>query len=740
VATEIKRAAVGALLALLPACVGAPPPVDLLQAQPQLVEATVAGYDKAAVIGQVGRPYRLNDILRRTLPAGPPSRLRFTVDVPRGAKLSLSCAIAEKDQGRPGVEFVVKASRKGREETIWTTLVDPIARPEHRGWVPAEIDLSRYAGKGVDVVLETRGYEQGGDMKRALWGTPALTVADVRAPLVVIYLVDTLRADHTGPYGYARDTTPELLAFARDAVVYEKAIAHASWTKPSVASIFTSLLPGQHRAVQLRDALDPAHPTIAEMLQAKRYATGAAIANSVIYLKDAGFDRGFDYFAGLHGEEDRPSKLVEASVVVDAALAWVDARRGLPTFLYVHTMDPHVPYQPPPPFDRKFPPHPTSDHPGVDPRTDYKEAQDLEYLIAQYDGDIAYGDQEFGRFCRGLKARGLYDRALIVFLGDHGEEFLDHGKWLHGRSVFDELVRIPLIVKFPGQNNAGRRVAAQVQAVDVLPTVLASEGLPVPGPPTITGRPLQLALQGAVQELPAVSEISHRGFVAHGIRTNADKYVQRFSPEQDELYFDLVKDPRELDSILAERPERVRVLRAGVEAAMTPNPFRYVLKAVGTGEFALTLRTGGWIEGIEATGLGQGERYELAQNGRELDVRMRPRPGQPREIVFTLRPRGAPVWLDGARDGRPLRTSDVAIAQSGGPPSAIPFKLPELESEGEGEERPKGNLFAPPTSVPAAGGLQLWLAQSAAHRSFEMDKETCEKMKALGYIGTCAGP
>ncbi len=127
--------------------------------------------------------------------------------------------------------------------------------------------------------------------------------------------------------------------------------------------------------------------------------------------------------------------------MVDAALAWLDARRGFPTFLYVHTMDPHVPYAPPPPFDRKYEPHPTADHPGQDPRSDYKEPLDRERMIAQYDGDIAYGDQEFGRFVRELKARGLYDRALVVFLADHGEEFLDHGKWLHGRSVFDELVR-----------------------------------------------------------------------------------------------------------------------------------------------------------------------------------------------------------------------------------------------------------------------------------------------------------
>ena len=227
------------------------------------------------------------------------------------------------------------------------------------------MDLGKYAGRGVELILETRGYESGRPTPGGLWGTPAhhRRRATTRRSSIV-YLVDTLRADHTGPYGYARDTTPHLDAFAKDAVVFEQAVAHASWTKPSVASIFTSLLPGQHRAVQLRDPLDPAHTTLAEMLQAKGYATGAAIANSVIYGAESSFDRGFDFFAGLHGEDDQPSKLVGADVVVDAALSWLEARRGFPTFLYVHTMDPHVPYAPPPPFDRMYEPHPTPDHPA----------------------------------------------------------------------------------------------------------------------------------------------------------------------------------------------------------------------------------------------------------------------------------------------------------------------------------------------------------------------------------------
>lgn len=727
----VSSGAVVAAALALAACGAEPKPVDLVQAQGVLVEATVAGQGLAQVLSRAGTPVRIDDVVRRTLPAGPPSRLRFALDIPKGARLAFACGIPEEHQGKPGVEFVVKVGRAGAEDAVWSKLLDPLNRGEHHGWVSAEVDVGRYAGRGMSVVLETRGFEGDGDPGRGVWATPAVTVPSETAPLVVLYLVDTLRADHTGPYGYARDTTPELDAFAKDAVVFEQAIAQASWTKPSVASILTSLLPGQHRAVQLRDPLDPSHKTLAEMLLAQRYSTGAAIANSVIYAKESSFDRGWDYFGGLHGEGGLPSKLVAAAGVVDAALSWLDARRGFPGFLFVHTMDPHVPYEPPPPFNRKWEPYPTPDHPAADPRSDYKEPLDRERMISQYDGDIAYGDQEFGRFVRELKSRRLYDRALIIFIADHGEEFLDHGKWLHGRSVFDELIRVPLIVKFPHGRHAGLRVSQQVQTVDVLPTVLESLGLPVPPPPAIAGHPLQRVLQGKAPPTPAVSEISHRGFVAHGIRTEKDKYIQRFSPEEDELYFDLVKDPKELTSVLATAPERVRLLRAEVEAAMAPNPFRYALRFEGGSEYLLNLRAGGWIADVQATGLGETERADLHDNGRRLDLRIRPRAGQPREVSFTARPMGAPVFLDGKRDGRPLRPADVAMAEDARHPGEVPFRLPEIESEHE-QERPR-NLFVPPP--PRLPGVQVWLTLPPGRKLMEFDKETRERLKALGYLG-----
>jgi arylsulfatase A-like enzyme len=711
---------------VLTACTRPGAPADLLRLEPAEVNVNGRGADWFA--SQRGKPLRLMDSVRRVLPASPPSRLRYDLDLPKEARLSFACGIPIDRHDRTGVEFVVKVRQGEREETVFSEVLDPLQRPGHRRWMPFDVDLGKYHGR-VQLSLETRGFENDPeDSRRAFWGAPTVTSARIPAPLVIVYLVDTLRADHTSPYGYTRDTTPNLTSFAHDSVLFESAIAQASWTKPSVASLMTSLLPGQHHAVQLRDPLASEQLTLAEMLQAKGYTTAAAIANSVIYSQGSNFEQGFDVFSGLHGPAGKPSKLVEAAVVVDEALRQLDARRGLPTFLYVHTMDPHVPYAPPPPFDRKYEPFPTPEHPAVDPHTDFKEPLDRERLMAQYDGDVAYGDQEFGRFVGELRRRGVYDGALFVFLADHGEEFQDHDKWLHGRSVFDELIRVPLIVKLPGNERAGLRVKAQVQVVDVLPTVLKSQGLPVPEAPAIVGRPLQMAIAGTESERPALSEISHRGFVAHGLRTNRDKYVVRYSPEEDELYFDLGRDPHEHTNRLAEAGERVRSMRAGVEAVMTPNPYRHVLRFAGSGRWEIELRTRGWLQDLESSGLGAAEAAQLLDGGRRLLLKMAPRPDRSREVSFTIRPLGAPARLSGTRDGRLLRTTDVFLSEQAVAPLEVPFKLPDLESEAERTE----NMLAPPAAT--VSGLYVWLKPLPGRTLLQFDSEARERLKALGYL------
>lgn len=705
----------GAILAT--ACGGRPEGVDLVHSRRAwLAEASVAGLDPHEAQAAVGTPQRIHNVVRASIPASPPSRFRFVADVPKGGRLVLAAGIPGRYRQASAVEFVVSVRRGGRDETLLSRLVDPANREGDRGWVPLEADLSRHAGRGVEIVLETRGFETANAPDRAFWGTPTIATArDAAAPLVVVYLVDTLRADHLPLYGYSRDTAPELTRFARDAVVFDQAVSASSWTKPSVASLFTSLLPRDHGCVRFFTPLDPSLVTLAERLRDRGYATGAVVANPHVGAKDMHFDQGFDQF-----EADTSARTEQ---VVDAALAFLDARRGQPVFLYVHTMDPHAPYTPPPPFDRRFPPFP--DRPLL-AQSDWTPA-DRDRLVGQYDGEIAYGDQQFGRFLRGLRDRGLYERATIVFLSDHGEEFLDHGGWQHGLSLYDEVVRVPLVLKYPHQREAGRRVARQVQLVDVLPTILKTEGLPATGP--IAGRPLDESFGATGPERPALLETSYFEHVAYGARTSEAKYVREFHPEDAELFFDLRRDPGERQPRGAEG-SAAQALRAAA-ASPLPTGFHSRVRVDGADAYDLRLRTTGWIDVVERAGLVGRERADVADDGHALVVRLG-RSADPHrrvEVEFAVRPRGAPVWVDGARGGRRLRPSEIRVAAAGSPARSVPYLVPDEERLAE--EVP-ALLGPPPTTT---SGVSIWLVAPHAGRGVaEIDQETRDGLKALGYV------
>lgn len=706
--------AVAAILAAI-GCGQRPKAIALLSTPERLRDASVAGHGLGFVRGQLGKSVRLGDVEMRTLPAGPPSRVEYDVEIPKGAHLSFAAGVGEALQGRGAVEFSVKLLRDGREQVLHRSLMDPTNRPEQRGFVRSDVDLSPHAGAKGRLVFETSGHESAGDARAAVWGNPVLTSPATPARLAIVYLVDTLRADHTTVYGYTRDTTPRLRALARDAVVFDAAVANSSWTKPSVASLFTSQLPAVHGTVFVRGRLDPRQQTLAEELRERGFATAAVIANAALHAPKTGFEQGFDVFAA-----SRPV----AADSVDAALRLLDATRGLDTLLYVHTMDPHIPYSPPPPFDAMFDPKPSPEIPGRDPRKEPKAAANLAAFVARYDGEVAYGDREFGRFVSELKARGLYDGALLVFLADHGEEFLDHGGFGHASTLFDELVRIPLLVKFPGNREAGRRVAVQVQELDIFPSVLQELGLALPL--GLVGQPLQPVLTGRPAAREALLELSHRGIVAVGSRSEREKYVRRFSPQADELYFDLRADPGERDNAAARAGERLRQLRSGIGPALVPSPYRASVRFVGPGRPEVEISAAGWIESVETSGFGPKDVASLSEAKDSLRVVCDVAAGSFKEVSFLTRPRGTQVTVTGRISGRPLRAGEVFLGGDAQPAEALPAMLPDLDS---------GSVFksfAPETTRRA--GVYAWITPLPGREALEMSAEAQEQLRALGYL------
>jgi arylsulfatase A-like enzyme len=688
-------------------CGRQPAAVDLVAtARTSLGGASVAGHDASWVKERVGHSVKIGDVARASLPAGPPSRLVLKVEIPKGGRLVLAAGVPEEHQDQPAVDFTVSVRRGGVESRVASRRLDPVRRPEDQEWVPLEADLPQGP---AELVLETSGPPR--RESAAAWGNPVITVpGDRKAPLVIVYLVDTLRRDHLSLYGYGRRTSPQLDGFASDAVVFERAVASSSWTIPSVASLFTSLLPDAHGALQLQAPLPPAVHTLAERLAESGFATGAVVANPLI-LVSRGFDQGFTCFEGLRGRKKRRlSRTVPAARVVDTALRFLDSHRGLPSFLYVHAFDPHFPYQPPPPFDHLFEPPTPSER---------------DQAVALYDGEIAYGDREFGRFVRELKAKGLYDRALLVFASDHGEEFLDHGDWRHGGSLFDELVRVPLVVKYPGGSHAGRRVDLQVQLLDVFPTVLEALSLPVPADPAFLGRPLQGATSGELKPRPAFLQLNHRGNVAYAARTEEEKVVHRFSPVDHVRDYDLVRDPEERSPKAVTGGRAADLLRL-VEAIMAPSAHRHHVRVAGSGVFDLRLRTNGTVVEVEAPQLGAGELSRLDARRQELTLSLRPRPGTPREVTLRLRPHGAPLWIDGTRDGRPLRAGDIHVGSRGEGSGAVPFAFPVVEHS--------PGVFDPTPAGPWVGMWITLVAPGAA--AIPLDDDAREQLRALGYIGS----
>jgi len=305
-------------------------------------------------------------------------------------------------------------------------------------------------------------------------------------PNLVVYLIDTLRADHLGCYGYARPTSPAIDAFAREGVLFEKARAQSSWTRPAVATILTGLQPITHQTQNSNERLPAAIETVAERLRAAGYLTAMITTNGNVAGR-FGFRQGFERFDYLPEDEASPELHVLSDVVdrhAESFLARRDPAR--PFFLLLHTTDPHDPYAPREPFRSRLAPGvPLAA--GSAARLRELEAAGgalaagaIEPIVALYDAEIAQNDAAFGALLGRLEAAGLAATTAVMLLSDHGEEFLEHGGWTHGKTLYEEQLRIPLLLRLPGGEAAGLRSEGIAEQIDVAPTLLDLAGLTVP--------------------------------------------------------------------------------------------------------------------------------------------------------------------------------------------------------------------------------------------------------------------
>jgi arylsulfatase A-like enzyme/Flp pilus assembly protein TadD len=372
---------------------------------------------------------------------------------------------------------------------------------------------------------------------------------------VILISIDTLRSDHLPMYGYDRVSTPNIDALRGDGILYERAYSHCPLTLPSHSSIMTGLLPSEHG---VRDntgyRLEPSTPTLAELLKKNGYQTAAAVSAFVL-RRESGIARGFDFYdddvealgqRATIGAVQRDGKLT-----IQSAERWLEGKTEKPFFLWVHMYEPHTPYAPPEPFASQYP--------------------------NKYDGEIAYADALVGELIADLKARGVYDDAMIVLLSDHGEGLNDHGEEEHGVFLYREAIQVPLVVKLPKSARKGKSVAAPVQLIDVFPTILTQTETTAPARRSANARSLLTFLDDKAPAPPIYSETYyarlHFGWSdLHSLIDGPNHFIRAPQPE----LYDMVADRAEKNNVI-EQNRRVHVrMRAAIEpfvrVASAPTP------------------------------------------------------------------------------------------------------------------------------------------------------------------------
>ena len=446
--------------------------------------------------------------------------------------------------------------------------------------------LTRPLVAGVAVVL--LAVASGGAMRLraapAPPAQPAAAAAPAGAPNVVLFMIDTLRADHLGCYGYHAIETPHIDALARDGTRYANAFSQASWTRPSVATILTGLYPSSHGAIHKADILPNRIDTLAEVLQRGGYHT-VGFANNANVSQAFNFQQGFDEYHYLapdfffHADEPAAQlalysvlRLVRerflaryvnvhnyyqpAETVTAEVRHWLDGRGRdpRPFFLFVHYMDAHDPYMEHPfngvGYARVANPNPP---PAM-----------VEKLRQTYDGSITYLDTHLGALLDDLRARGQYDHTLVVLTADHGEEFQEHGGWWHGTTLYDEQVHVPLLVKPPGAAGSARVVEEMATSLDIAPTVLAAASLKAPE--AMQGHALPLDGGAAPGRQSVFAEEDLEGNVLQAVRTPQWKLItanpgnpRGLAPE--ELY-ELARDPGEHRDVTRTATAEAEMMRA----------------------------------------------------------------------------------------------------------------------------------------------------------------------------------
>jgi arylsulfatase A-like enzyme len=547
----------------------------------------------------------LKEIYRESLAARAPERIDVPVSLSSAPWLDLSVGTIEDAP----VTFKV-AVREGTSDAA--TLLEHTVTTPHR-WEPQSIDLGRWAGRSVTLSLTVAAHEAG---TLGFWGAPVVrnrvesraSGDAARKPRGVILIqADTLRRDHLEAYGYSRPTAPTIARLAKEGALFRNYTVQATWTKVSTPSLMTSLYPTSHGVANFSDHLPAAANTLAESYRAAGYAT-VSLASVIFTGQFTNLHQGFEE---LHedGSFSQQGSSKTAREYVDRLAEWLGRHRDTPFFAFLHVFDPHDPFEPRRPYDalwadpskkdehvkqleavRKVIKEPLLRLFGMPSREELvKAGLDPEAFVHHdrdwYDGSIRGMDVEVARLMQTLERLGIADDTLVVFLSDHGEEFLEHDRMFHGQTVYGELTQVPLVMHWPAGLSTPRVVNEVVQSIDIMPTLLELSG--ITPPPGLQGQSLGPLLEestGGVQahswqRRPAIAEKQltdpKKGAAppphdteSFAITDGQWKLIRntarpRGGPEF-ELY-DFAKDPLDQTDVSAQHPEVVARLSKALD-------------------------------------------------------------------------------------------------------------------------------------------------------------------------------
>ena len=568
-------------------------------------------------------PYRDVEIGRRLIPSLPGAERREFVlpqGLPPQVVFDVQLGVLPAARGEDVTVRFTAWVEKGAERTPWFE-AEISSAGDFTSWRRIRQEVNAPQGGLLVLSSEVRQGAQSRSPGAAVWGRPQLLfpkieeepqVAGGEPYNLLVIAVDTLRADMLGSYGNDQGLTPHLDALARRGYRLADLSSPAPWTLPSFATLMTGLQPQTHEAGRRLviegklhndqiSRLEPGHRTLAEILSEAGFRTAGFYTN--VFLNPSfGLHRGFDEYQGFES-------LARAETVVDEALEWLEPVGEERFFLFVHLLDPHSPYRPPPEFcqevagrlvPRDSEPSTGDAEGGEAPCRAVRSVKESKiprdqrpWAGALYRAEVAYADAQIGRLLAALEARSDGDRTVVVLMSDHGEELWEHEEQRlalgyhplagHGHSHYQELVHVPAILAVPGQEP--REVFQGAETVDLFPTLLALLGLE---PPPNQGRDLRPQLTGErISEPLRISDFQLYGTPRWSARRGPWKLV--VMPGEDEVLelYNLEEDPEERENLAAEQPDLVAALRQGAEEEFVARAGQRLGRTVGeTGQAA----------------------------------------------------------------------------------------------------------------------------------------------------------